>query len=169
MVNVCQKGSRLKCAGYCLYSTATVMVLTIGSGVFGFTLDPLVGEFVLTHPNMRIPEVRGTRGRGGGSARGTGPDRAVRGLAPMLRGWLCVRLLPWACGEARVRAPPRPCVAQSGKIYSFNEGNYAMWDADVRAYMDSLKDPKKWDGKPYSVRPGRGMGRGAGPGGGALA
>lgn len=57
-MNVCQPGSRLKCAGYVLYSTATVFVLTIGSGVYGFTLDPLVGEFVLTHPKIQIPEVR---------------------------------------------------------------------------------------------------------------
>ncbi|KAG2445962.1 hypothetical protein HXX76_000565 [Chlamydomonas incerta] len=96
VMNVCQPGSRLKCAGYCLYSCSTVMVLTIGNGVFGFTLDPLVGEFVLTHPNVQIPEV--------------------------------------------------------GKIYSFNEGNYGLWDDNVKAYMDSLKDPSKWGGKPYSAR-----------------
>lgn len=57
-MNVCQPGSRLKCAGYTLYSSSTILVLTIGSGVFGFTMDPLIGEFVLTHPNVRIPEVR---------------------------------------------------------------------------------------------------------------
>jgi fructose-1,6-bisphosphatase I len=72
VVNVCQPGKDLACAGYCLYSSSTVLVLTIGQGVFGFTLDPLVGEFVLTHRDIKIPEV--------------------------------------------------------GKIYSFNEGNYALWD-----------------------------------------
>lgn len=70
VMNVCQPGSRLKCAGYCLYSSSTIMVLTIGNGVFGFTLDPLVGEFVLTHPNVQIPEVRGG-GRGQGRQGGT--------------------------------------------------------------------------------------------------
>lgn len=40
---------------------------------------------------------------------------------------------------------------QTGMIYSFNEGNYALWDDSVKAYMDSLKDPSKWGGKPYSV------------------
>ncbi len=82
MVNVCQPGSRLKCAGYVLYSTATVLVLTIGNGVFGFTLDPLVGEFVLTHPNVRIPEVRaeGRRGeQGGGEGGGAGGTGAAGG------------------------------------------------------------------------------------------
>lgn len=39
-----------------------------------------------------------------------------------------------------------------GKIYSFNEGNYAMWDEPTKKYMDSLKDPAKWGGKPYSAR-----------------
>ncbi len=49
MINVCQPGKDLVCAGYVLYSSSTVLVLTIGQGVWGFTLDPLVGEFVLTH------------------------------------------------------------------------------------------------------------------------
>lgn len=41
---------------------------------------------------------------------------------------------------------------QVGKIYSFNEGNMDLWDESVQKYMTSLKDPKKWDGKPYSAR-----------------
>jgi hypothetical protein len=40
---------------------------------------------------------------------------------------------------------------QTGKIYSFNEGNMDLWDQNVRDYITSLKDPSKWDGKPYSV------------------
>jgi len=96
ITNVCQPGKNLLAAGYCLYSSCTILVLTIGTGVYGFTLDPYVGEFVLTHDNIKIPE--------------------------------------------------------SGKIYAFNEGNYDLWDAGVKSYMDSLKDPKKWGGKPYSAR-----------------
>jgi fructose-1,6-bisphosphatase I len=57
VVNVCQPGHKLLAAGYCLYSSSSIMVLTIGDGVYGFTLDPLVGEFVLTHPDVKIPEV----------------------------------------------------------------------------------------------------------------
>ena len=49
MLNVCQPGKDLKCAGYCLYSSSTTIVLSVGHGVFGFTLDPAIGEFVLTH------------------------------------------------------------------------------------------------------------------------
>eukprot|EP00879_Flechtneria_rotunda_P001040 GHRR01001177.1.p1 GENE.GHRR01001177.1~~GHRR01001177.1.p1 ORF type:complete len:412 (+),score=129.36 GHRR01001177.1:145-1380(+) len=96
ITNVCQPGKNLLAAGYCLYSSSTVLVLTIGDGVYGFTLDPLVGEFVLTHNRIQVPEV--------------------------------------------------------GKIYAFNEGNYQLWDEPTKQYMDSLKDPSKWGGKPYSAR-----------------
>mmetsp|Transcript_51022 Transcript_51022/g.143619 ORF Transcript_51022/g.143619 Transcript_51022/m.143619 type:complete len:487 (+) Transcript_51022:87-1547(+) len=51
-----QPGKRLVAAGYCMYSSSTIMVLTLGSGVNGFTLDPNIGEFVLTHPNIKMPK-----------------------------------------------------------------------------------------------------------------
>ena len=54
-----QKGSELVCAGYVLYGTSTVLVYTVGSGVHGFTLDRGVGEFMLSHEDIRCP-VRGT-------------------------------------------------------------------------------------------------------------
>jgi len=97
VVNVCQPGSNLLSAGYCMYSSSVILVVTIGKGVYGFTLDQQVGEFVLSHENIKIPE--------------------------------------------------------SGKIYSFNEGNYAMWAPGLKKYMDSLKTGgAKNDGKPYSAR-----------------
>jgi fructose-1,6-bisphosphatase len=43
-------------AGYAIYGPATIMVLTVGQGTYGFTLDREIGNFVLTHPNMRVPE-----------------------------------------------------------------------------------------------------------------
>lgn len=49
-------GTSLLGAGYCLYSSSTLFVLTLGSGVWGFTYDSMVGEFVLSHPDIRIPE-----------------------------------------------------------------------------------------------------------------
>jgi len=54
---VLQPARRIKAAGYCLYSSATVLVFTMGgrTGVQGFTLDPQTQEFVLTHPNLTIP------------------------------------------------------------------------------------------------------------------
>ncbi|EYU41814.1 hypothetical protein ABFS82_10G023600 [Erythranthe guttata] len=95
VVNVCQPGNNLLAAGYCMYSSSIIFVLTIGKGVFSFTLDPMFGEFVLTQENIQIPK--------------------------------------------------------AGKIYSFNEGNYQMWDDKLKKYIDSLKDPGP-SGKPYSAR-----------------
>lgn len=95
MVSVCQPGSNLLAAGYCMYSSSVIFVLTIGKGVFAFALDPMYGEFVLTQENVQIPK--------------------------------------------------------AGKIYSFNEGNYQLWDDKLKKYIDDLKDPGP-SGKPYSAR-----------------
>lgn len=51
-----QPGSAQVCAGYAIYGPSTMLVLTTGRGVNGFTLDREIGEFMLTHPNLRIPE-----------------------------------------------------------------------------------------------------------------
>ena len=53
---LCCAGTSLLGAGYCLYSSSTLFVLTLGDGVQGFTYDSMVGEFVLSHPDIRIPE-----------------------------------------------------------------------------------------------------------------
>ncbi|KAL9275393.1 Fructose-1,6-bisphosphatase, chloroplastic-like protein [Drosera capensis] len=95
VVNVCQPGSNLLAAGYCMYSSSVIFVLTIGTGVYVFTLDPMYGELVLTQEKIKIPK--------------------------------------------------------SGKIYSFNEGNYQLWDDKLKKYIDDLKDPGP-SGKPYSAR-----------------
>lgn len=95
VVSVCQPGSNLLAAGYCMYSSSVIFVLTIGNGVFAFSLDPMYGEFVLTQENIQIPK--------------------------------------------------------AGKIYSFNEGNYQLWDDKLKKYIDDLKDPGP-SGKPYSAR-----------------
>jgi fructose-1,6-bisphosphatase I len=49
-----QPGRQLVAAGYALYGSATMIVLCTGASVNGFTLDPALGEFLLTHPNIRI-------------------------------------------------------------------------------------------------------------------
>ena len=51
-----RKGNEQVCAGFVLYGPSTMLVLTTGNGVNGFTLDQDIGEFILTHCNMRIPE-----------------------------------------------------------------------------------------------------------------
>ncbi|KAM7464004.1 hypothetical protein LguiA_032125 [Lonicera macranthoides] len=96
VVSVCQPGTNLLAAGYCLYSSALVFTISIGNGVFGFTLDSTYGEFILTHEDIKIPK--------------------------------------------------------SGKrIYSFNEGNYDLWDEKLKKYLDHLRQPGP-EGKPYSGR-----------------
>jgi fructose-1,6-bisphosphatase I len=51
-----QPGTKQVCGGFTLYGPSTMLVLTTGNGVNGFTLDHNVGEFILTHPGMTIPE-----------------------------------------------------------------------------------------------------------------
>ncbi|MCI0576402.1 MAG: class 1 fructose-bisphosphatase [Chloroflexi bacterium] len=51
-----QKGRDLVAAGYILYGSSTMLVYSTGAGVHGFTLDPDVGEFLLSHPDIMIPE-----------------------------------------------------------------------------------------------------------------
>jgi fructose-1,6-bisphosphatase I/sedoheptulose-1,7-bisphosphatase len=50
-----QPGSNQVCAGYAIYGPSTMLVITVGTGTHGFTLDPQLGEFILTHPALFIP------------------------------------------------------------------------------------------------------------------
>ena len=52
----CQPGARQVAAGYALFGPLAMMVITLGAGVHGFTLDRDAGAYTLTHPNMRVPE-----------------------------------------------------------------------------------------------------------------
>jgi fructose-1,6-bisphosphatase I len=54
--DVLQKGTEQVAAGYVIYGSSTMLVYTTGKGVNGFTLDPSIGEFCLSHPEMKIPE-----------------------------------------------------------------------------------------------------------------
>lgn len=56
MDDVLQKGAQQVAAGYIVYGSSTMLVYTTGKGVNGFTLDPSIGEFCLSHPNMQIPK-----------------------------------------------------------------------------------------------------------------
>lgn len=108
VLNVCQAGNELLCAGYTLYSSSTILVLTVGKGVWGFTFDPLIGEFILSHPNIRIPDKGGWGRQGRGAAnvaergREDGGERAV-GCPGQPRASLSA-CLPAACGLT----PPLP-------------------------------------------------------------
>jgi len=49
-------GNELVAAGYAVYGASTMLVITTGNGVNGFSLDPTLGEFILTHPNIKMPK-----------------------------------------------------------------------------------------------------------------
>src|SRR6266536_3193491 len=51
-----QPGTKQVCAGYALYGPTAMIVITLGTGVHGFTLDPEIGAYILTHPNLAIAE-----------------------------------------------------------------------------------------------------------------
>ncbi len=92
--DVLQPGNTLVCAGYCMYGSATQLVVTWGEGVNVFTYDSSCGEFILTGANVKIPE-------------------------------------------------------KSQTIYSVNEGNSVYWSADVKGFVDHIKNKLS---KPYSAR-----------------
>ncbi|MCA9121049.1 MAG: class 1 fructose-bisphosphatase [Planctomycetales bacterium] len=53
---VLQPGAKQIAAGYVVYGSSTILVYSVGNGVHGFTLDPAVGAYILSHPNMKMPE-----------------------------------------------------------------------------------------------------------------
>ena len=56
VASACRPGSNLVAAGYCMYSSSTILVLTLGDGVNGFTFDPSVGEFIMSHERIQVPD-----------------------------------------------------------------------------------------------------------------
>jgi fructose-1,6-bisphosphatase I len=56
LADMLQPGTQQVAAGYVLYGSSTILVYTTGHGVNGFTLDPSIGEFFLSHPDMKMPE-----------------------------------------------------------------------------------------------------------------
>jgi fructose-1,6-bisphosphatase I len=56
MEDILQPGRALAAAGYVIYGASTMLVYSTGQGVHGFTLDPSVGEFLLSHENIRVPD-----------------------------------------------------------------------------------------------------------------
>lgn len=56
VADILQKGTNQVAAGYIIYGSSTMLVYTTGAGVNGFTLDPSIGEFCLSHPNLKVPK-----------------------------------------------------------------------------------------------------------------
>ena len=122
-----QPGRTQVAAGYVIYGSSTMLVYTTGQGVHGFTLDPSIGEFLLSHPNIRTPEVgkyycvnesywdrwsrAGARGRGrvqDGLAGRDGEERALHRIAGR-------RLPPQPAPAASSCIRPTPRIPQ-GKL-----------------------------------------------------
>ena len=56
VLNARKSGEELAGAGYVMYSSSTVLMLSVGHGVYGFTLDSGTGEFILSHDDVKIPD-----------------------------------------------------------------------------------------------------------------
>ncbi len=91
-----QKGRQQVAAGYVIFGSSTMLVFTTGNGVNGFTYDPSIGVFYLSHSNMQIPK--------------------------------------------------------DGSIYSINEGNYAYFSDNMKAYVDYCKSIDAKTNRPYTGR-----------------
>ncbi|MEZ5000355.1 MAG: class 1 fructose-bisphosphatase [Bacteroidales bacterium] len=91
-----QPGTSQVAAGYVIYGSSTMMVYTTGYGVNGFTLDPSLGEFCLSHSSIKH--------------------------------------------------------AQTGRIYSINEGNYIKFPAGVKKYLKYCQERDEESGRPYISR-----------------
>ena len=84
---VLQPGSKQIAAGYVVYGSSTVMIYTSGNGVFGFTLDPNIGAFILSHPNIRMPQ-QGKYYSANEANRESFPDKYNRLIDSMRKGKL---------------------------------------------------------------------------------
>ncbi len=79
-----QPGRSMICAGYIVYGPSTMMVYSFGQGVHGFTLDPTVGEFLLSHPDIKTPSEGKIYSCNEGNAKYWAPQ--VRSLVEHLKG-----------------------------------------------------------------------------------
>ena len=99
-----QPGREQVCAGYALYGPSAMIVITLGTGVHGFTLDPEIGAYILTHPNLTIAD-------GYAGVRGQRLEPAILGAA----------------GEALRRGVPRRASPACGTRTSTCAGSRRWW------------------------------------------
>ena len=83
--DVLQPGRRQVAAGYVMYGSSTMLVYTTGQGVHGFTLDPTIGEFLLSHPRIITPRIGTLLQRQREQLRAVGQADAARGARPQGR------------------------------------------------------------------------------------
>ena len=133
-------------AGYVLYSSSVVMMLSVGSGVYGFTLDPNYGEFIMSHVRLLL---------------------VVLPCMPYLLTWIgllwkinCTRTIVSIniyiftlhfslfsflafTPQDKLMIPKEP-----KKIYSINCGNFELWDQATKSFVTWANTQKS----PYSLR-----------------
>ncbi|PNX96413.1 fructose-1,6-bisphosphatase cytosolic-like, partial [Trifolium pratense] len=130
--DVLQPGKNMLAAGYCMYGSSCTFVITTGSGVNGFTLDPSLGEFILTHPDIKLRSNHCLNCK-------DKEDCEV----------LHRSVIVGISNDLHVSAhdgPPIKVIPKKGKIYSVNEGNAKNWDGPTASYVEKCKFPT--DGSP---------------------
>jgi fructose-1,6-bisphosphatase I len=128
--DVLQPGIKQVAAGYFIYGSSTIMVYTTGNGVHGFTLHPSVGEFLLSHESIRIPE----KGKIFSVNEGNYPywDEGIRALVDYFK--------------AKDKATGRPYTSRYvGSLVADFHRN--LLKGGIFMYPADLKDPKKPTGK----------------------
>ncbi len=131
LADVLQPGRNLVAAGYVLYGSSTMLVYSVGDGVHAFTLEPSLGEFLLSHDNIRIPE----------------PPRYYSANQGLQRYWspgVCA-FTAWLQGEdhERQREP-----LSSRYIGSFAADFHRnLLEGGIFYYPRDTKDPRLPDGK----------------------
>lgn len=130
MSDILQPGYKQVAAGYFIYGSSTMMVYTTGKGVHGFTLYPSVGEFLLSHENIRIPE----KGKTYSVNEGNLPywDKKTRALVDYFK--------------SKDKQTSRPYTARYvGSLVADFHRN--LLKGGIFMYPADLKDPKKPSGK----------------------
>ena len=149
---VLKPGRELVAAGYALYSSAVMLVLSWGAGVHGFTLDTGTGGFVLTHPDMRVPE------RGAPAPLRTVTDDRHRGIvlcveSEVMRDAVVCLVHASSPGPPGARfAEGKEVQLRTGQIYSVNDARYFDWPAGLRRYIDDIRQGRGQHPKQYSAR-----------------
>jgi fructose-1,6-bisphosphatase len=120
---VLQPGREQVAGGYCLYSSACLLVLSLGrgTGTHVFTLDPSRGEFTLTNRALTVP-----------------PRGEVKAALP-------------APSPLPARRSSKPWLPVSGRSYSLNEARYNDWPGGLQRYITDLKRGRGRAGVPYDL------------------
>ena len=117
---ILQPGHKQIAAGYVVYGSSTILVYSAGNGVHGFTLDPAIGAYILSHPNMRMPE----------QGKYYSVNEAYRDEFPTRYGDYIDRLRRGTLGH----------IPENGQFYAVNQGYYSKFDLEMRRYIDHCSD-----------------------------